>query len=883
MKLTRIEIDSFRKFRKPVVIDGLQGGLNVLHGPNEAGKSTIARAIRVVFFERHGVGGESVRTELRPVDMPEAAPRIRIDFELGGQAGHIAKTFLKQPRAMLVIGNENWNGEGADEEMAKRLGFGFAGKGASAPGHQGIPGLLWITQGECVELSSRVDAARATLRERLAPVLGGLASTSGSEVLAQLERSLYEIQTPEGRPRGAYRDAIARVDQCEKADVELNTKAIRFRTDSDAVAQAIKDQKSLETARPWDDLEAKIAEVARAIIHAGTRRSFVDGLIAQKQQRDVTIIELRRQVDSRKEQLAKLATYREKLDGLQAAAAPATCAWTTAQQALDEARGLLDAAREHRRRANQYQERKRREGERTRDQQELERVRKVVAIDAEHHQALLLLRTQCAEVQHDPKEVAALIKCESDLKDATIRRDAVATRVSYVLRPGANIDGGAHGTLSGEGEFRITRPLDLSIPGLGSLRIMPGGESVDTLDGACRNLEIAVDELRVRLGVADAAVASGHMESANDLRQKISVREAQRTQVLDGASVEVWLARAASLDIAIAEHDKKLKELADIPDVQSTPGQADRAFEAAEHAVELALESETNARARYDQNRMDLQSLSSRITADSDRLESRAVIAEAGERDVLLQKELGLQEELRLQISNGERDLADLHPQDLEDDAQRLRLSLNAAMNRRSELGKTIASLTSGLNALGADGVDEDAAKARLSLETARQRRDQLGLRADALRLLCARLREHQRQATEKLYAPLLGKLQRYLGLLFPDSIARIVVEDLETTAMHRDGLALAMDAYSYGTREQLSVLVRLAYADLLKEAGQPTLLILDDALVHSDAGRRGQMQRVLFEAAKRHQVLLFTCRPDDWLGAGARQEIDVGKVVGAV
>ena len=38
----------------------------------------------------------------------------------------------------------------------------------------------------------------------------------------------------------------------------------------------------------------------------------------------------------------------------------------------------------------------------------------------------------------------------------------------------------------------------------------------------------------------------------------------------------------------------------------------------------------------------------------------------------------------------------------------------------------------------------------------------------------------------------------------------------------------------------------RLAYADLLKEAGRPTLIIPDDALVHSDEQRLAQMKRVL-------------------------------------
>ena len=60
-----------------------------------------------------------------------------------------------------------------------------------------------------------------------------------------------------------------------------------------------------------------------------------------------------------------------------------------------------------------------------------------------------------------------------------------------------------------------------------------------------------------------------------------------------------------------------------------------------------------------------------------------------------------------------------------------------------------------------------------------------------------------------------------------------------------------------------------LAYADLLQEAGRPTLLILDDALVHSDTQRLDRMKRVLFDTAQRHQVLLFTCHPAAWRDMG--------------
>ena len=56
--------------------------------------------------------------------------------------------------------------------------------------------------------------------------------------------------------------------------------------------------------------------------------------------------------------------------------------------------------------------------------------------------------------------------------------------------------------------------------------------------------------------------------------------------------------------------------------------------------------------------------------------------------------------------------------------------------------------------------------------------------------------------------------------------------------ALQRAGGEDALDSLSFGTREQLGILARFAYADLLQEAGRPTLLVLD-ALVHADEGAR--------------------------------------------
>jgi uncharacterized protein YhaN len=102
------------------------------------------------------------------------------------------------------------------------------------------------------------------------------------------------------------------------------------------------------------------------------------------------------------------------------------------------------------------------------------------------------------------------------------------------------------------------------------------------------------------------------------------------------------------------------------------------------------------------------------------------------------------------------------------------------------------------------------------------------------------------------------------------------VDENLRPEILNRRTDNAHLDHLSFGAREQMGLISRLAYADLLKAAGRPTLIILDDALVHCDAERLEQMKRVLFDAGGRHQVLLFSCHPERWRGLGV-----VGRMLG--
>jgi DNA repair exonuclease SbcCD ATPase subunit len=87
----------------------------------------------------------------------------------------------------------------------------------------------------------------------------------------------------------------------------------------------------------------------------------------------------------------------------------------------------------------------------------------------------------------------------------------------------------------------------------------------------------------------------------------------------------------------------------------------------------------------------------------------------------------------------------------------------------------------------------------------------------------------------------------------------------LGTEGVVATGTVRPTNRVSVGTREQLSTLYRLSMAEYLR-----TTLVLDDQLVQSDDMRMDWFRALLVEKAHSFQIVVFTCRPGDYLAAGA-------------
>ena len=111
-------------------------------------------------------------------------------------------------------------------------------------------------------------------------------------------------------------------------------------------------------------------------------------------------------------------------------------------------------------------------------------------------------------------------------------------------------------------------------------------------------------------------------------------------------------------------------------------------------------------------------------------------------------------------------------------------------------------------------------------------------------------------------YKGLVNDLERYVISMTENRYAQVEMEEsLPKGFVRQDGVMLPCDLLSTGTRDVLSLSLRLAMANhFLMDANG--MLILDDPLVDLDPRRQGKAAEALREFASQKQVIIFTCHP---------------------
>jgi uncharacterized protein YhaN len=882
MKLRALELEQFRKFTHPMRLSGFGDGVNLLCGPNEFGKSTLLAAIRGLLFERYNSKAEPIKRMQNW--QGNAAPRLVMEFEIDGGLWRIEKRFMHQPMARLTAPDGGrFDGDAAEENLQRVLGFGASGKTGAKPGQMGVWGALWVTQQHSVlqaDLSS--EMARATITTCLDAEVGVMTGNEKGQALVRTAREqLAQLLDGNGKARGRYGQVTARLQALGAELTALQDRGERLASDTAALRQQERqlahENDPAAEARDADDLAHARNRLQAALLHQGQ--------VAAAQ--SARALAIREAEDARAEQAARfarahdIATARGVLDVAIAAAKTRGDLIEAARRVLADQRTAMAQAQDRVTQAATATRRLRLVAELARRVAALELQQGQLEAAELAQDAVNARAAQLDQNRVDVSHIEAIREAVRALDSAHALRDAQATRVEFDLLPGRAVDVTVAGRALGAAQSVInaTEETDVAIAGLGRIRIRPAIQDLPKLRKRIAAAEDALMRALTAVGCADSVVAELRFAERERLQRGLADARAGLAQLTPGDKSTALVPGIGPLRAHVdtmrrfvdAERDglaaDKIPTLtviamqigdAEAEEAKTTDAmsQARAVFDvAAEHLANLQVEAalaEGEAKAA----RSDL----ARLAGDADGAQARETDDDLAERRVRAEAHRAEQDQHMMDLDRAKPGDT---PQAMQARVERYE---QAIANRRQavrRLREDMISLRARIEAEGGNGLDEMIAAKVREAEMLTAEQSALAEETKVLRLLLETLAVAERETKEQYLAPIIRRVTPYLSGLFPGVTVQCD-DSLRITGLTRNGQsAEAFERLSDGTQEQIAVLARLAFAEMLIDQKKPAMVILDDALAYSDSERLERMFDIIALAAAKTQILVLTCRDD--------------------
>ncbi len=144
-----------------------------------------------------------------------------------------------------------------------------------------------------------------------------------------------------------------------------------------------------------------------------------------------------------------------------------------------------------------------------------------------------------------------------------------------------------------------------------------------------------------------------------------------------------------------------------------------------------------------------------------------------------------------------------------------------------------------------------------------------------ALKLLLMLIEEEKEKAQQEIFKPLEDRIIRGVERLIPGGKYKLGIDnnlDMKISARDVGGdfRDVSREDLSFGTKEQLSFLLRLSIAEQLSQK-EPQVMILDDSFVNTDHYRLPQLLELIEQSSRTIQFLIFTCKQEDYLRCKGR------------
>ena len=898
MRLISLHVENYRIHRSLKI--SFDSQRTVIGGRNETGKSTVMEAVHHALFLKSRVSGD-VATLLQSV-IHAGHPRVQLAIEVDGKQYTIEKEFRGGATAVSMLhehAGETLRGEAAEARIHELL------NATEASGGRGLKNRvrtrwahLFCWQGEVggdpVKSFTEGDAG-LQLRNQLGSLGGGSVLESPLDV--KIGQLLAERVSQTFTDRGAIR-ANSELGQA-KQNYEASLAALENAREKVASVRNTADtiESASVTIRDCGDERAIIEEELRQIKRKQGEVNCFQLQLAEQQyavkteeaaferltDADEEIIEIGKNLEAAK---TRIEPAEKAVEVLRKAVADANEQFRTLMEKVSACKKeqlgakaisqVLDLCQHH---ARLLVEKAGLGG----------RCEQIQSLQLESQALLKKIESHVVVTSDDVEELVDLQRRQENAK-ATL--DAIATRVE-VLACGQSLTLDGRAASDGDSET-ITEPLMIELGSADGaeavIRISPGGGySVAEARADYQDAQQAFATRLQDLRVTDLPEARRQQAMRQEL---ISERKAKEVAI-DGLGSDQALHEFEVLKAEVTSIDAEISRRMPVDFTRPRPEEVEDFIENARQKSTLAEESWAAASDGLDAAKRQLdEAISARDQSDEALRQTHEEIRELEIRRHVLVEKFGEDQErsdliaaraekvqlVKQAVEETETQLAGLDPTGIRRDVDRCERSLARLAERQQEAETQLAIARNDLSREAGSDPQEQLHQALAHHDSAELQFQVLRNRWKAISLLKNLFVEKKNKVENQYILPLTTRVADYLSILYgPDTAVTVKYtgSQFEKLTISRGvdrQVLFQFSQLSGGTQQQVSAAFRLAMAEILAERfGGCLPLVFDDSFTDSDAVRMRGLQRMLDLAASRGlQVIVLSCRPEQYSGLGA-------------
>ena len=877
MRLLRLRLANYRGIDESEVRFGAKG-ITIVEGPNEAGKTCLGEAIRLLFDYLDSSTRSAVKA-IQPVTR-DAGPEIELKAESGPYVFTYFKRFHKKPETTLTVTSpkpENHTGREAHERAEEIL-------------RETIDIDLWkalsIQQGEAVR---QADLSKQTsLSAALDFAAGGYRADPREESLFDKVREEYGRYFTE---RGSEKKNLQEAQNTQKeSEAEVASLEKQIQDLEKDIVRAAELRRELERLKKQEEeLRGDVSEYTKSLDEIKGLETALETARLKLESAQKSEQAAKRDREVRRDLIDAVSKVRKARTKLDESCASSTASVKKAEDDLEKAQSFTTKAEAGRKEADSLLKLRHADSAYFNNKLDLELLReRKDRIDRAREEAVMAGEL-LASSRVDEATLKTIQKAERSLITAQAKLETGAPNV--LLRGLASFDfriDGEQTTISKDEEINlsVSDRVRVTIPGSLQMEVTAGSGSSD-LSKKVEEAKQKLDAVCNDAGVSNADEARQSYDARREAQQSIArQKEIEKENLRDltyeqldgkviglGRSVPAYPA-ARILEPGLPENPESAKK--ELRSAEVGLEKANMAWEEAGTELDAARKVRDELRERHQKVKVELDLKAEELNrAEDELIRSRKITSDDDLESKHLKSSRLVQTEEE-KVKSAEADLRNKEPDRVKTLVETAKGSLETIKKKRNAAQDENTAVRTRLKVFGEEGLHEKLHAARSHLEHIRQENAAMIRRAQAAKLLYVTMKEERDKARRAYVAPLKEKIERLGRLVFNNSFEVEVTEDLSVAGRTMDGSNVPFESLSGGTKEQISLISRLACAMTVSKGGGASL-ILDDALGYTDPERLKLMGAVLARAGKECQIIILTCVPDRYNNVGEATVVRLG------